>query len=373
MWYYIVAFIISLIGIYFANVTYKNKLQFCFFSMIALLPPIIIAGFRDHTIGADTDFYILPIFNQATRYFSRFDEFVDANPNTDYLYLLYTWIVTRIIRESCFFLCVNHLIILLPMYVAALKSRKYLSPVCFFLIYYLVFYQDSLSIVRQSMAISFSTLAFAYFLQKKYKQYALLMAIAFGFHNTVILTFLYPVLLWYLRKYPLNKYKGKYFFWVILGIVAIINLNFLLMFMINSGVIGTKYLIYTSESDTFKGGLGATNFVVKLVVIYFVYKFRKVHKENVFVDFSFVLSILDLMLCLCALLMEPLDRFSLYPRLMSCITLPYLFKISENEHRGNLLMLKNVLFLFFIAFWYYVYIFGDQGSTSDYKMVISII
>lgn len=56
MWYYIVAFSISLIGIYLANLAYKNKWLFCFFSIIGLLPPILIAGFRDHTVGADTDF-----------------------------------------------------------------------------------------------------------------------------------------------------------------------------------------------------------------------------------------------------------------------------------------------------------------------------
>lgn len=373
MWYYIFAFAFSLIGIYFANNSYKSKGLFFLFSVISLIPPVVIAGFRDHTIGSDTDFYILPIFTQATRYFLRFDEFVEANPNTDYLYLLYTWLVTRIIKESYFFLCMNHIMILFPMYMAAFKFRRYLSPVLFFLIYFLVFYQDSLSIVRQSMAISFSTLAFAYFLSKKYKIYFVLMVLAFGFHSTVILTFLYPVLLWYLKKYPLDRYKGKYIIFILIGVLIIINLNFLLMFLINSGVLNIKYLIYTSESDTFKGGLGVTNFGVKFVVIFFIYKFRTLHKESLFVDFAFVLAILDLMLCLCALLMEPLDRFSLYPRLMSCITLPYLFRICQKEHQTTLLFLKNILFLLFMAYWYYVYMLGDYDSTSDYKMVISLI
>lgn len=134
MWYYIIAFVLSLLGIYFADQYYKNKILFVFYSFIALAPTVIIAGFRFHTIGSDTDFYILPIFNQATKFFTKFSEFSEANPNTDFLYLLYTWLVTRIIDESYIYLSINHLLILLPMYITAFRLRKFLSPVMFFFV-----------------------------------------------------------------------------------------------------------------------------------------------------------------------------------------------------------------------------------------------
>ena len=368
MWYYIVAFSISLIGIYFANSTYKNKWLFCFFSFIGLLPPILIAGFRDHTIGADTDFYILPIFFQATRYFTNIKEFIEANPNTDILYLYYTWFVTRFAHDSYIYLSLNHILIFLPLYITAFKLRKYLSPVTFFLLYYLVFYQESLSIVRQSIAISFSMLAFVFYLERKLKLYLCLMAIAFGFHSTVIITLLYPLMIKYLKKYPLDENNKKFFFFIILGVFVVINLNFLLIFLINAGVLNVKYLIYTAQSDTFKGGLGITNFIIKIVIIFFIYCFRKKHKRSIFYDFAFVVSILDLILCLCALLVEPLDRFSLYPRTMLCITLPILFDICKKGKTYTLVCMKYLLVSLLCFFWYYVYIQGDFDSTSEYKM-----
>lgn len=368
MFYYIIAFIISLIGIYFANVTYKNKWVFTFFSLVALAPPIVIAGFRDHTIGADTDFYILPIFNQATHYFTKFNEFVEANPNTDFLYLLNTWIVSRFTHESYIFLCVNHSLILIPLYITAFKLKKYLSPVAFFLLYYLIFYQESLSIVRQSIAISLSLLAFSFYLERNFKLYFCLLALAFGFHNTVIITILFPILLWFLKKYPLDKNKKKYAFFILMGIAVVINLNFILMLFINSGVLNTKYLIYTAESDTFKGGLGITNFFIKIVIIFFIYNFRKKNEEKVFYDFAYVVSIMDFIFCLFALLMAPLDRFSLYPRLMSCITLPIIFNICKKKKLYSLVRMKYILLCLLFFFWYYVYILGDFDSTSEYKM-----
>lgn len=373
MWYYIVAFSISLIGIYLANLAYKNKWLFCFFSIIGLLPPILIAGFRDHTVGADTDFYILPIFYQATSYFTNVKELIEANPNTDFLYLYYTWFVTRLTQDSYIYLSLNHILIFLPLYITAYKLRKYLSPVVFFLLYYLIFYQESLSIVRQSIAISFSMLAFVFYLERKLKLYFCLMAIAFGFHSTVIITLLYPLVLKYLEKYPLNENNKKYSFFIILGVFVVINLNYLLMFLINAGVLNMKYLIYTAQSDTFKGGLGVTNFIIKIVIIFFIYCFRKKHKSSIFYDFAFVLSILDLIFCLCALLVEPLDRFSLYPRLMSCITLPVLFNVCQKEKLYSLVRLKYILVCLLCFFWYYVYIQGDYDSTSDYKMNSKIV
>lgn len=373
MWYYIVAFSISLIGIYLANLAYKNKWLFCFFSIIGLLPPILIAGFRDHTVGADTDFYILPIFYQATSYFTNVKELIEANPNTDFLYLYYTWFVTRLTQDSYIYLSLNHILIFLPLYITAYKLRKYLSPVVFFLLYYLIYYQESLSIVRQSIAISFSMLAFVFYLERKLKLYFCLMAIAFGFHSTVIITLLYPLVLKYLEKYPLNENNKKYSFFIILGVFVVINLNYLLMFLINAGVLNMKYLIYTVQSDTFKGGLGVTNFIIKIVIIFFIYCFRKKHKSSIFYDFAFVLSILDLIFCLCALLVEPLDRFSLYPRLMSCITLPVLFNVCQKEKLYSLVRLKYILVCLLCFFWYYVYIQGDYDSTSDYKMNSKIV
>lgn len=373
MWYYIVAFSISLIGIYLANLAYKNKWLFCFFSIIGLLPPILIAGFRNHTVGADTDFYILPIFYQATSYFTNVKELIEANPNTDFLCLYYTWFVTRLTQDSYIYLSLNHILIFLPLYITAYKLRKYLSPVVFFLLYYLIFYQESLSIVRQSIAISFSMLAFVFYLERKLKLYFCLMAIAFGFHSTVIITLLYPLVLKYLKKYPLNENNKKYSFFIILGVFVVINLNFLLMFLINAGVLNMKYLIYTAQSDTFKGGLGVTNFIIKIVIIFFIYCFRKKHKSSIFYDFAFVLSILDLIFCLCALLVEPLDRFSLYPRLMSCITLPVLFNVCQKEKLYSLVRLKYILVCLLCFFWYYVYIQGDYDSTSDYKMNSKIV
>lgn len=373
MWYYIVAFSISLIGIYLANLAYKNKWLFCFFSIIGLLPPILIAGFRDHTVGADTDFYILPIFYQATSYFTNVKELIEANPNTDFLYLYYTWFVTRFTQDSYIYLSLNHILIFLPLYITAYKLRKYLSPVVFFLLYYLIFYQESLSIVRQSIAISFSMLAFVFYLERKLKLYFCLMAIAFGVHSTVIITLLYPLVLKYLEKYPLNENNKNYSFFIILGVFVVINLNYLLMFLINAGVLNMKYLIYTAQSDTFKGGLGVTNFIIKIVIIFFIYCFRKKHKSSIFYDFAFVLSILDLIFCLCALLVEPLDRFSLYPRLMSCITLPVLFNVCQKEKLYSLVRLKYILVCLLCFFWYYVYIQGDYDSTSDYKMNSKIV
>ena len=76
MWYYIIAFVLSLLGIYFADQYYKNKILFVFYSFIALAPTVIIAGFRFHTIGSDTDFYILPYLTRQQNFLRNLVSFL---------------------------------------------------------------------------------------------------------------------------------------------------------------------------------------------------------------------------------------------------------------------------------------------------------
>lgn len=66
------------------------------------------------------------------------------------------------------------------------------------LLYYFSMYNVSLNIMRQTIAVSFVTLAVTYLFDKQYKPYFVLMVIAFAMHSSAILGFgIFPMYLFY--------------------------------------------------------------------------------------------------------------------------------------------------------------------------------
>lgn len=60
---YIFIFALSLLGVKIADMWYDDQRRLWAGSLLAVLPPIIIAGLRDSTVGSDMELYIVPIFN----------------------------------------------------------------------------------------------------------------------------------------------------------------------------------------------------------------------------------------------------------------------------------------------------------------------
>lgn len=368
---YIVVFIISLWGVREADVRYEERSYRILFSLIAVLPPILLAGFRDSTVGTDMVIYILPLFEEQAIAQQELGTFIDTN-DLEILYLILNYIVAKITDSPFVLLLLIHTLIIIPLYITAMKWRELLSPVLFMFVFYMIFFQESLSIVRQSIALSFSLLAFTVFLEKKYIEFFVYAMIAFLFHQTAVIALSIPLIYLAVDKYSIREYYLYYIGVILLVMLFFLNLDAILIWLIDGGYIDLKFLIYTSADNAFTPVLGATNFVVKIVTIAYFIFIMFLYKSDTILKFFLIVAVLDMSFSLCALIVQPLDRISLYYRLMTCISIPYIIYnypiIYSDDETPYTRPIEGLFCVLLFAYWFYVYMLGNYDDTADYQI-----
>ena len=369
---YILTFALSLLGVKIADLWYDDQRRFLAGSFLAVLPPILIAGLRDSTVGSDMELYIVPIFNGIASNGQNLMEFIDSYPDIEIGYLFINYVIAQLTDQPFFLLLSIHILIIIPLYITAMKWREHLSPALFIFIFYMIFFQESMSIVRQSIALSFSMLAFAFFWEKRYIHYFIFMIIAFFFHQTAVIGLSFPLAYLMVDRFSIREYYF-YYIGVTLGI-ALFFLNFdtILIWLIENDVIDTKFLRYTSADNTFTPVLGVTNFVVKIVTIAYFILIMFFYKSDTILKFFLIVAVLDMLFSLCALIVQPLDRISLYYRLITCISIPYIIYnypiIYSDDETPYTRPIEGLFCVLLFAYWFYVYMLGNYDDTADYQI-----
>jgi hypothetical protein len=358
-----------------ADLWFEDQRRFIAGSLLAVLPPILIAGLRDSTVGSDTDLYVIPIFNGIASNGQNLIEFIDSYPGMEWGYLLLTFVIAQLTDQSVFLLLSIHVLIILPLYMTAMKWREYLSPVLFMFIYYMIFFQESLSIARQSIALSFSMLAFTFFLEKKYIKYVVFTLCAFLFHQTALVALSFPVFYYIVDRFSIRQNYLSFLAGALMIVLFFLNFDSIMIWMIDNGYLDLKFLKYTTADNEFIPVLGTANFLVKIVIIaYIVY--IMVSYEYTFLKFFLVLAIFDMLFSLCALILQPLDRISLYYRLMTCISIPYIIYnypvIYSDEDTPYTRPIEGMFCVLLFAYWFYVYMLGNYDDTADYQISSSL-
>ena len=368
---YIIAFALSLLGVKLADIWYDDKSQFWKYSILAVIPPILIAGLRDSSVGSDMELYIVPIFNGIASNGQNLIEFIDSYPGMEWGYLFLNYVIAQVTDQPFVLLLCIHILIIIPLYVTAMKWREYLSPVLFMFVFYMIFFQESLSIVRQSVALSFSMLAFTLFWEKKYIYYVVCLIIAFLFHQTSVIILSFPIIYYVIDRFSLKQTYILYIGVVLIGTLFFLNIDNILIWMIESGYIDLRFLKYTSADNTFTPVLGAANFMVKIMTIAYIIYIMIIYEADSILKFFLVVAVLDMLFSLCALIVQPLDRLSLYFRLVSCISLPYLIfnhpVIYTDDDTPYTRPVEVLLCIIHSAYWFYVYMLGNYDDTANYQ------
>lgn len=125
--------------------------------------------FRDSDIGTDLSFYVIPIWEDSVAWADKTADLVLKWDGIEKAYLLINFLAGKFSVDLEFLLLVLQSFIMLPVLIAALKSKNTYLLCCFFLsIFY--HYNDTLNMVRQSLALSVSLLAFVYLLNGEKKR-----------------------------------------------------------------------------------------------------------------------------------------------------------------------------------------------------------
>jgi len=185
--------------------------NFCYNLLLALF--ILIAGLR-YKVGGD-----------SLNYFKYFDEipYLDALPNYDFINNPYDpfWIILSsisktLINDFTFFQIIHAIIIntIIFWFIKKYTAHRFTAIFLYLCGTYLYF---NMEIMRESLAICFFLLAYPSFLAKKWFKYYLIVFIAFLFHSSAIILFLFP----FFRYIKMNLFS-----FLMTGLIFIFSIYF---------------------------------------------------------------------------------------------------------------------------------------------------
>lgn len=366
---YILTFIVSLFFIKKSCTADKKK--FYYMSFLALLPPILLAGFRDITIGTDVKFYVKPVFDNAVSWASSPQDLINRHPEQEPLYHYLNFICGKICANFSFFLCVIQTIIILPALCCAHLLRKYLSPVFFMYIFYMLFYNESLNMVRQSMAISLSLLGFGLFFTHKRNLSAIIYLFSLLCHNTAIICIILLIIMYLHERFSYTMLKRFFYIISILCVILIVKFDNIMQYMINIGWLNIRYEAYLSEGAIAVGRLNKSSLVLEIIVfIYFLLIYKLNRANRLLLTFG-IITFITILFDLTGYIVLYLRRFSMYTLAINCVSIPYTFKMIKMKRITRVKTFsKNVFYFLFAFYWVYSFIVSNNGETIPYTSKI---
>ena len=373
MYIYISIFLISYIFAVFAEKKLKKNhiKSFCFFSVIAILIPSILAGLRASGIGTDTKVYIDWVFiaNAYSNNISEAFQFIQTS-GIEPLYCLVNYIVTRFSSDLTIIYFVLTFIFLFFSYFGCVKMAKKLkfSFSFSYLILLMLFFNKSLNMCRQSLAMSICLFSLSYIISREWKKFFLCMIIAFCFHRSVLLF----IPLYFLYNLNINKTKNKQ----IIKIVIISSIIFtsicfkpIIIILVDIGLLSEKYLNYVYIfGNTINVKLIEILAQLILLIIPFFFK-EKLVKHSKYNEFLVFIMILAFATFLFGFSGSFLQRISYYFSFTSVVLIPQFISCCKRSKDKILVML-----LIFIPLCCYSYLYYEKyqfDQTVPYKIDIS--
>lgn len=184
---YLSFFFMSFFFCYISERMFKKKKQLGLLSStISIIILCLLSALRSTEVGGDINGYLLPNFKLATSYSNFRDFYSFTSVQIEILFSLLIYIFSKINNLMLLFFTIQ-LFVLAPVYFVLYKNRNHCSITTGYIIYIFLFYNFSLSGMRQAIATSFMYLSIDYLMNKRYLKFILLGFIAFLFHKGVII------------------------------------------------------------------------------------------------------------------------------------------------------------------------------------------
>lgn len=371
---YIVCFIFSLIFSYGYE---KSNIKLLM--AISLFFPVAIAAFRADIIGTDVQVYARQLYNIAINS-KNFDEFLNMKwyaiwrfKEVSEFELGYTILVylSAKLKSFAFLLGCTQFLTIFPLYLSLnrYKNRyKYIVTIGLS-IYYLLFFNMSLNMMRQWIAMTMIMLAYVHLKDSKYVQSTIIFIIAVLFHRTAIIglgVLITYVLLGKNKREIFLKFSTKRYN---LNIVIFITIMTLLATTVlsNSFRMMLTNLLGLSDYSTYVNGTVAISInqiytdIPVLLLFLMIWKRRKNIEDYTFLTFC-VFS--NIVLSQLSSVMAYSSRIVLYISVFKMLIVP----IYLNNLQGRLkkIITLILILLLYSIYWYYTYVIKGTDATVPY-------
>lgn len=308
----------------FASENCSNRIAKHILVLFSLIPLFLISGLRENT-GADYENYVY-IYKNLDYYHSQWPlelGFYYLNKLYSYLGLHVQFIFLTMAFIQCLFL-----------YLSLIKVRK---PSLFLTFYILIFYLDSLNIVRQSVAMSIVLYSCILLLYDKLTiKFFFLIGLASFFHNVSLIF----APLFFIRNFHLNK---TFMLLVILTFLIVLKFDLLGLLSSPDYFSGTKYEAYffideyAKEAD-FGSGIGVIfQYFIIFPILFFRNKLFESDKYN-FVLFSNALVCIAFAVSM---------KFYIFNRVLSALSISLLLSV-ELIYFSKIKVRKLIVLVYFL-------------------------
>lgn len=360
----------------------KSKIIFFFFSLCTILIPSLIAGLRSETVGTDMRFYLLEIYEKAAIYSDKSQIMTDGT--FEPVFLLIVFCALNLFKSLQGILFSLEFVNMSLVYTGLVLLRKKLSIGIAVAVYLFLFFNDSMNLMRQHVAVSLCFLSFACLYRKKYVFCLITYAIALFAHSTSFI-FAVPIIVFESFRRGWVNMKSTIVKIYMVGLpLSLFLIDKLLSILISLGVVSEKYMRYlTTENDSgtrfplsyffffilfFVIGMCIANNIPKSWNLLNLKKIIKDGDNVKLVKNFFAFDIYSVIVIgLSTLVSLWIYRMNIYFQVLLVALFPILIRRLEVK---DLRYLKYLFGALLFVYWFWTFIHSNNGETYPYHSVI---
>lgn len=375
---YIATFAVS--TVIFKLADYVKKEQRIYIDAIAILLLCLLAGFRAESIGTDTHGYIRPMIDRAISSTSLLDFMRSgwSNGNNFFIrlmvsdyeigYVLIVWLISSVFKSVIVTQTFLELLVIVPVYIA-LRTKGDV-PIWFGMFVFMgQFFNGSMNLIRQSIAMAFVLLAVAYWMQREKRKYILLMILAVLFHTTALLGIALVFIYEYVGKEKKMNLKTS---------MKSINVNYINMLIVIVGGItvltGTQIVIDILDRYGLSKYIGyimgnihfMPNQIINILPAFIMLLLSFKYFENAKSEWAFY--IVMLIYVMVAGQFTSVNgfggRIGLYFKIFAIFAYPLICKYSRYKRTSKIIMISYLIF-----YWWFYYVLMQTDATVPYSMI----
>lgn len=351
------------------NLRKTYSFQKYLFIAIALIIPSALAGMRDFSIGTDVEVYGNYWFEFTTgKSFINYIKWATSS-SIGFLYAVLNYVVASFTDNVHWFYFFLMLITIWFVYLGVVGFRDKISVPFAMFVYYILFYNSSLNILRQSVAIAIILFSYRFISQKQILHFLICWLIAFLFHSSaIVMILLIPI-------YFVSNLKNKRLYSTILVIgtsVVMIGYDFILNSLIQIGFLSERYAGYVSRTEV--GGriirVCFFGLIVALILLCYRVLLRYDKRNNLLLNCMLISGAFTLLLFTGG---HQIIRIAHYFDVSAVIMLPMLAKNIVLDTRWKNVSIGDkryltYLFLGFVllVYWFLTIVVQNSGQTYPY-------
>ncbi|PWT26930.1 EpsG family protein [Butyrivibrio fibrisolvens] len=360
---YFVSFFVAILLMRMSEKAVKKKKKVLLFLSSGLVL-VMLAAFRDITVGYDVRVYQWPLFTIARSSQSIYEYMNKALVLVEPFYALVTFFSAQFGEKMFWAFFFNESIIIAFTLASLYYFRKvvpvYLSLSCFCFTYYLRGYDQT----RQFIAVSIVMLAVALIVNGKKIIPFILVFIAMGFHYTAIVGI--GIILVYMTLNGVLK-RVIVFLWFVSGVVVIIYYKDILKYVLKRFPLRAerylKMLMMNQKYDNVHY-IGFLYFTFAVIILLLKIYLVEENKNTIYL-FLLCLMFLGIAGAFIQNLAGPVQRIFIYSDIFVIFVIPLIPNMIKTDKIGKILV-WGMTYLIMIAYWFVVYVNGNAGAVYPY-------